>query len=143
MAQGFLYSNSLNYRMASADHALIFFAHGARDPQWAAPFDQIRGRVAAALPEVPVRLAFLELMQPSLAAAVDALAAQGVERVTLVPLFLAQGGHLKEDLPALLEAIGQQHPALRFRVTPPIGEVETILAAIADWAESEYRAVFG
>jgi len=34
-------------------------------------------------------------MQPALADAVAGMAADGITRITLVPLFLAQGGHLK------------------------------------------------
>lgn len=124
--------------MILSTHALILFAHGARDPQWAEPFENIRQRLAAAHPEVPVVLAFLELMRPDLEQAVDELAARGATRITLIPLFLAQGGHLKQDLPELLSAIAAKHPSLRIRVTPAIGEVETILGAIADWAEKEY-----
>lgn len=96
--------------------------------------------MAAALPDTPVRLAFLEIMPPTLAVAVDDLIAEGVEQVTLVPLFLAQGGHLKEDLPVLLQTIAQQHPAVRFKVSAAIGEVPAILAAIAEWAGQEYAA---
>ena len=124
--------------MTSARHGLILFAHGARDPQWAEPFEQIRSRIIAAHPEAKVSLAFLELMQPDLEQAVGELAAQGIARITLVPLFLAQGGHLKKDLPELLRAIAATYPRVSFRVTPAIGEVAHILGAIADWAEGEF-----
>ena len=124
--------------MTSARHGLILFAHGARDPQWAEPFEKIRERIAAAEPHAEISLAYLELMQPGLEEAVEQLAARGVARITLVPLFLAQGGHLKKDLPELLRAIAATYPRVSFRVTPAIGEVAHILGAIADWAEGEF-----
>lgn len=119
-------------------HALVLFAHGARDPQWARPFEQMVARIRERNPGIAVVLAFLELMAPSLDQAVDALVAQGRERITLVPLFLARGGHLKEDLPVLVRAVEIRHPGVRIRITAAIGEVETILAGIADWAEAEF-----
>jgi len=118
--------------------SIILFAHGARDPEWAAPFRRIAARVREARPNVPVRLAFLELMQPALAEAVAALADEGITRITLVPLFLAQGGHLKEDLPRLLDEIRLSHRGVTIDVTPAIGDSEALTSAIADWALAQH-----
>lgn len=118
--------------------AILLFAHGARDPGWAEPFRRIAGRLSAAQPGVRVELAFLELMKPGLAEAVGALASEGIRRITLVPLFLAQGGHLKEDLPKLLNDIRKQHPAVRIDVTAAIGDSESLTNAIADWALAQH-----
>ena len=118
--------------------AIILFAHGARDPEWAAPFRRIAARLREARSNLPVQLAFLELMQPALADAVAGMAAEGVTRITLVPLFLAQGGHLKEDLPRLLEDIRHSHPGITIDVTQAIGDSEVLSSAIADWALAQH-----
>jgi len=52
--------------------SLILFAHGARAASWAAPFERLRALVQARAPEVPVSLAFLELMEPRLPASMRA-----------------------------------------------------------------------
>jgi sirohydrochlorin cobaltochelatase len=113
--------------------ALVLFAHGARDSQWAEPFHAIRQAVATARPDLAVELAFLELMQPPLGDCIAQLVASGHRRITVAPLFLAQGGHLKKDLPRLLQDLGTKHPAARIDVLPPIGEVTELLNAISDW----------
>jgi len=112
--------------------ALILFAHGARDPDWALPFRAIRDRVAALRPDLVVELAFLELMTPRLGAAVDELAGR-VQRITVAPLFMAQGGHLKQDVPRLLAEIGERHPGVSVALLPPVGEIPAILDAISGW----------
>lgn len=112
---------------------IILFAHGSRSPDWAAPFVRIRDRVAAQRPEAQVSLAFLELMSPALPQAIDAQVAQGADQITVVPLFLAAGGHLKIDLPQLVETALARHPQLRIRVLPPLGDSDTLLQAIAEW----------
>lgn len=112
---------------------LILFAHGARDPEWAAPFVRIRSLVAASRPALAVELAFLEIMTPSLADAVQRMAIDGIEDITVAPLFMAQGGHLKRDVPHLLDGIREHHPGLELRLLPPIGEVDDILDAIGAW----------
>lgn len=116
-----------------SDQAIILFAHGARDPEWAAPFCAIQRRLQAARPDVLVLVAFQEFMPPSLDAAVAQSAARGAQRIVLVPLFMAQGSHLKRDLPLLVERIRRRHPQLELQVLPAIGDEPEILQAIADW----------
>ena len=89
--------------------------------------------VAGKRPDLTVELAFLELMQPSLGDCVARLARDGHQRIVIAPLFLAQGGHLKKDLPRLLKDLGATHPGAELSVLPPIGEVTELLNAISDW----------
>jgi len=113
--------------------ALVLFAHGARDAQWAEPFHALQQSVSARRPDLAVELAFLEIMQPSLADCIAQLAGSGHRRITVAPLFLAQGGHLKKDLPKLIKDLGTKHPSAQINVLPPIGEVTELLNAIAEW----------
>ena len=76
-------------------------------------------------------LAFLELMQPSLRECAASLHAEGVRTLRVVPVFLGVGGHLKNDLPKLVEAIRGDYPDLEITVEPPIGEQPEVIAAIA------------
>ena len=89
--------------------AILFFAHGSRDPQWRVPFDAIladfRGMHATKLAE----LAFLEFMQPEFAGSVT----------------------------ALIEAAQQTHAGIRFTVASPIGEVDSIRSAISSWVATQ------
>jgi sirohydrochlorin cobaltochelatase len=119
--------------------AIILFAHGARDPEWAQPFQRIRALAQQRLPEATIRLAFLEVMKPDLASAIEELVAAGVQHFSVVPLFMAQGGHLRQDVPHLLEQIKQRHPRISVRLTSPIGEVEPILQQIAEWIVAESK----
>ena len=113
---------------------LILFAHGARDARWAAPFEAVAARVRAQRPEVAVRLAFLEFMSPSLQAAGTELASLGCHRVQVLPLFLGAGGHVREDLPLLVDALRNAHPGMAVTLQPAVGELDSVTAAIADAA---------
>ncbi|CAJ0775333.1 hypothetical protein LMG7141_00353 [Ralstonia condita] len=116
-----------------AARALILFAHGARDARWREPFDRLRTRLAAQQPAVDVRLAFLELMTPDLPSTIDELAAAGTQRVTIVPVFFGQGGHLRRDLPALVAQCVQAHPTLSIHCADAVGEDDGVLDAIAGY----------
>ncbi len=113
--------------------ALVLFAHGARAQSWAAPFERLRDQSQARLPDVKVTLAFLELMEPRLPEAVAALVQEGVDDITIVPVFLGQGGHLLRDLPQLAEGIRAAHPGLRLQVAGAIGEDPGVQAAMTDY----------
>ena len=120
--------------MTTTQSALVLFAHGSRDPNWALPFKSIQALIRAQAPDVPVELAFLELMQPGIQECLTTLANQGVKRVSVVPVFLAAGRHLRDDLPALIAPIQQRFPELEINVTAPIGELPEFQAAIAKLA---------
>lgn len=116
---------------------IVLFAHGAREAQWARPFQRIRSLLERRAPSTPIELAFLESMRPSLAEALSALASRGAERITLVPLFMAQGSHLRNDLPALVQRAAAGNPGLSIRIAPAIGDVDALLDAIAQWVLEE------
>ncbi len=107
---------------------LVLFAHGSRDPEWARPFERIAASLHDKLPAVAVGLAFLE-HGPSLEEVVAALVAKGAGSIRVVPLFLGQGGHVKEDLPRL--AAGAARADVKIFVDKPIGEQPEIVEAIA------------
>jgi sirohydrochlorin cobaltochelatase len=111
--------------------ALILFAHGARTASWAAPFQRLRDLTAQQRPDVAVSLTFLELMTPSLPDEVALLAARGVREVTIVPIFLGQGGHLLRDLPKLVDELHATYPGIAFSTVPAVGEDPGVLAAMA------------
>ncbi len=123
----------------SKRRALVLFAHGARAASWAAPFERLRDINRARLPDVDVELAFLELMEPRLPGVVGALVARGVLDVTVVPVFLGQGGHLLRDLPLLADELRAAHPSLRLEVAGAVGEDPAVLAAMSDYCLKALR----
>jgi sirohydrochlorin cobaltochelatase len=113
--------------------SLVLFAHGARAASWAVPFERLRDSAAARLPGTAVSLAFLELMEPRLPAEVARLAGLGVDAITIVPVFLGQGGHLLRDLPLLVEQLHADFPQLAITVAGAVGEDPGVLEAMTQY----------
>jgi sirohydrochlorin cobaltochelatase len=109
----------------------LLFAHGARDPGWARPFEAVAARLQGERPGDAVQLAFLEFMAPDLGQAADALAAAGCTRIEVVPLFLGTGGHVRRDVPPLLDAVRARHPGLALRLHPSVGGHDEVIGGIA------------
>lgn len=110
---------------------IILFGHGARNPEYIAPFKRIRAVVEARQPGVPVEIGFLELTQPPLEESIAALAARGVTRVKVVPIFFAPGRHVLKDLPQLLGNAMDRFPGIEFEVAACVGEVDAVIEAMA------------
>jgi len=111
--------------------ALILLAHGAREPDWARPFVQLRNLVADLRTDVQVELAFLDMMTPALPDLVAQLAAAGCGAVTIVPMFLGQGGHVLRDLPRLVADLRLAYPQMQFSVVEAVGEDASVQEAMA------------
>lgn len=114
-----------------AGRAIVLFAHGARDPDWARPFRQLALELAERVPAERVALAFLELMQPSLSECIGTLYAEGLRTFRVVPVFFGSGGHLKEDLPRLAKTLQGSYKDIEITLEPPVGEQPEVIAAIA------------
>ena len=115
--------------------AIVLLAHGARDPEWARPIEAIAARLRNLLPDTQIAISYLELMHPDIDTAVITLVERGARRVRVVPVFLAQGGHVKRDLPEKVDALRAKlvlaHADLRIDLETAIGEQLEIIDAIA------------
>lgn len=121
-------------------HGLILFGHGARDPRWAEPFEAVAARVHTLRPAVEVRLAYLDFLHPTLPEAGAMLAAAGCTHVAVQPMFLGTGGHVRRDLPQLVDELRIRHPAVAWTLHTAIGETGPVMDAMAQVAASTVEA---
>jgi sirohydrochlorin cobaltochelatase len=120
-------------------HALILFAHGARDTRWGQTLQALREVVLARRPSSRVDVAFLELQPPTLPQALAAAAAAGCKRIDIAPIFWASGGHLVNDVPPLLDEFRRANPEVQLNLLPVLSE----LPGMADFIASALDALAG
>lgn len=114
------------------DTGIIVLAHGSRDPQWRAPIEAVADILAQRHPHWMVTCAYLELCEPALPQVLDQWNAAGVQRVSIHPLFLGAGRHVREDLPRMIDALRDQFPQMNLTLHTPIGENARLTAFMAD-----------
>lgn len=114
--------------------ALILFAHGARDPEWANPMRRVQAAIRQRVAAQPVELAFLEFMAPTLPECAAALIAGGAKKIVVLPMFIARGGHLKRETPEMIDTLRATYPGVEFLLGNAIGEHETVVLAMAEAA---------
>ncbi len=83
--------------------------HGSRDANAVAEFRRLVEGLMARLPQYAIESGFLEFARPILGEGLDRLRARGVERVLAVPGMLFAAGHVKNDVPAVLNAYAARH----------------------------------
>ena len=121
---------------ATSKKAIILFGHGSRDALWHLPIQAVAERIRATSPNTTVTCAYLELTEPSLSDAAANLMGAGVSEITVLPMFLGVGRHAREDLPALMVELKQNHPQIVFHVQPAVGENPAVLDLLAEIALS-------
>ena len=111
--------------------AVLLFGHGSRDPAWRESMDAVARRIQALAPGTPVACAFLEMQPPDLAGALDRLVDEGATSVTVLPIFLGLGKHVREDLPRLVAAARERHPEVVLEVLTSAGERPDVIDLLA------------
>ena len=99
---------------------IIVFAHGSRLEPANEAVRAVARQLAAAGGLEAVETAFLELGEPSLEGAVEALVARGVHDILVVPYFLTLGIHLERDLPSIINQIAGRFGHVKIRATGPL-----------------------
>ena len=109
--------------------AVILLGHGSIREQANAEVREMWRMLAEQLPDLQISGSFVEVAEPTLEQEVGRLAAQGVERIVIVPMFLTRGNHLSNGIPRILEKLRQQYGQIRIELTRHLG-VDPLLAEI-------------
>jgi sirohydrochlorin cobaltochelatase len=117
--------------------AIVLFAHGARDIRWKEPFIKLQDIIQSNNPKQRVELAFLELMTPDMPTVINQLVIDGYTEAVVIPVFFGQGGHIRNDFPAILKECQAKHPQLKLSSKPAVGEDLGVLEAIAKYCTNQ------
>jgi sirohydrochlorin ferrochelatase len=100
---------------------LLVVDHGSRRAEANAQLEEIAERLRHLRPRDAVETAHLEQAEPTIAQGLARLAARGVTSVRVLPYFLSEGRHSREDIPRMVAEAARLHPALAVTVAPALG----------------------
>jgi len=106
--------------------------HGSRDAAAIAEFAKVADGLRARLPETTVEHGFLEFATPVIRDGLDKLHAAGVTEVLAVPGMLFAAGHVKNDVPSVLNTYQAQHPDVTVRYGRELGIDTKLVRAAGD-----------
>ena len=100
---------------------LLVIDHGSRRDAANADIVAIAAELARLRPDTIVAHAHMELAAPDLATALAELVAQGATDIHVLPYFLANGRHCREDIPRIAHEAAAAHPGITITVAPALG----------------------
>lgn len=112
--------------------AILIIAHGSKVKET----DEIMSSYMEALvskdKEMRYEKCYLQLMEPSLDTAIDALKQEGISKITAFPFFLFNGNHIREDIPNELDRIRESNPELEITFLENIGYDDKLVDVILE-----------
>jgi len=121
---------------SSAPPAVLLIGHGTRRAAGVAEFHRLAEQMRQALPDRTCLAGFLELVEPDAPTALEQLRQQGFRRIIALPALLLAAGHIKNDIPAILNAFQAQHPEMRITLGADLGVHPHLLRVARERIES-------
>ena len=109
------------------NEVIIVVGHGSRGPEGNREVEALVEQWRRQRPELEIQTCYLEFAETLLDDGLARAAAEGPDRVLVLPLFLNAAGHVKSEIPAALERAREGFPAVEFRYGHHLGVGEPML----------------
>ena len=89
--------------MADIKTGILLLSHGSRLPDGEEVIKAYKEMYEDEFPEIPVEYGFMEIRKPGISETIKKLTTENdLEKIIVVPVFVAHGLHTKRDIPGLL-----------------------------------------
>jgi sirohydrochlorin cobaltochelatase len=100
---------------------IMLCGHGSRDGEAIEQFTSFAHALRARLATFDVEWGFLEFARPILREGLDRLIARGCTEILALPCMLLAAGHVKNDVPSVLNRYQAEHPGITIRLGRDLG----------------------
>ena len=112
--------------------SILLLAHGSKDPEWKRHFLMLKSEIKDMCDHCEVFLSFFELEHPTLEQLIEQLIKKGTRKFFIYPVLLANGFHLKKDLPERIELIKKKYTDIEINCGTSLIEQPHIRKSIAE-----------
>lgn len=109
--------------------AVLVVSHGSRSTDAVDEFEKIVELVRSSSRFWMVRGAHMELAEPDIPTVIKEMADVGIKEILVIPYFLFNGNHIKNDIPGILNNLKEIYPDIVFKFGDPVG-FEPLMADI-------------
>lgn len=102
--------------------SIVLIAHGSKNPSWIGYFEDLELKLKNSFGENKIRIAYLNQSEPDLSSVIKELINKNIFHIKVLPLFMAKGEHVSNDIPKLVRELKNQFTSLKIKVLPTIGE---------------------
>ena len=118
------------------NQAVLFVAHGTRDPNGVADSEELTTQLTHRIQTVVsiVETAYLEINSPTIPEGIHRCLRRGATSILLVPLLLFSAGHHKRDIPLIVHQTVKEGGITdcAFTIAPPLGLDGALLDVVLD-----------
>jgi sirohydrochlorin ferrochelatase len=115
---------------------VLILAHGSKRKETEETLDKIietlKGKLRAEGKIKEIESAFLQFSERDLHEGLKALVDKGIDDILLIPYFLFDGVHIKEDIPEEIEKFTKQHTNIRVRLGRTLGADDRLALILRD-----------
>ncbi len=101
--------------------AIMICGHGSRDAGAVSEFNQLAVRISERLSDHSVESGFLEFATPVITEGLDKLRDNGAKKIVCLPGMLFAAGHVKNDLPSVVNTYAAENPDLDMLYAADLG----------------------
>lgn len=111
---------------------ILLLAHGSREGDTEKTMRQITEYVKAELPHAMIEEAYLQFRDKNLEKGLVNLIDQGADNIKVIPYFLFEGVHIKEDIPAEIKAFSKNYPKVVITMGKTLGADRRLAEIVVD-----------
>ena len=112
--------------------AILILAHGSREKQTLDTLGKITEMTMAQLPNVMIETAYMEFCDVNLEKGLDILAGKGATEIVVVPYFLFEGIHIRDDIPGEIKEYLKNHSDIKVTMGKTLGADPRLAEILVD-----------
>ncbi|MCX7615202.1 MAG: CbiX/SirB N-terminal domain-containing protein [Clostridiales bacterium] len=111
---------------------ILILAHGSREKSTEDTLKEIVKMLKGIMKDHIIESAFLQFCDTDLHAGLDKLKAQGVDEIKVVPYFLFEGVHIREDIPKEIDEYLENNKDIKITLGKTLGSDRRLAEILAD-----------
>ncbi|MGL4790322.1 MAG: sirohydrochlorin chelatase [Anaerotignaceae bacterium] len=111
---------------------VLVLAHGSKAKETEVAFEKVVSMAKDMLGEVIIEPAYLQFADVNLEKGLNNLIAKGVTEIDVVPYFLFEGLHIKEDIPAEIKEYLKDRSDIKINMKNVLGVDQRLAEILAD-----------
>lgn len=111
---------------------VLILAHGSRVEATKKTVNDVVAMVREKMTDMPMEIAYMEFCDENIERGIGALAEQGVTHIKVVPYFLFEGIHIREDIPKEIGEILKKYPQVTMEMGKTLGVDERLADILVD-----------
>jgi sirohydrochlorin ferrochelatase len=112
--------------------SVLIVGHGSRQKSTEQTLESVVEMTRRSLPGTLIEIAYMEFGEQDIPSGLLALTGCGADEIAVVPYFLFDGIHIREDIPEALEAFKAEHKNIKITMGRPFGADERLASILLD-----------